>query len=102
VEQFRLHSPDGQYTAVISTPRLWQLLPRLPGQAGDKPGQVEMLDQHMQSLGRMPLSRVSLASDLEWIRFGARIRLVGAWNFRDRFYAYWNDDQTHMITQQLN
>ena len=102
MEQFRLPSPDGQYTAIVSTPRLWHLLPELAWHAGDSPGEVDIHDQAGTSLGSIPLATVSQADDLQWIRYGARIRLVGAWNFQDGFYAYWNDRRTHVITQQVN
>jgi hypothetical protein len=102
VEQFRLPSPDGQYTAIVSTPRLWHLLPGLAWHTGGRPGQVEIRDSAGASLGGIPLERISQANDLQWIRFGARIRLVGAWNFQDGFYAYWNDRRTHVITQQID
>jgi hypothetical protein len=105
LEQFRLPSPDGQYTAIVSTPRLWHLLQGLPGlgrHAGDRSGAVEIRDSAGVSLGSIPLAKVSQANDLQWIRFGARIRLVGAWNFQDGFYAYWNERRTHVITQQIN
>jgi len=102
VEQFRQPSPDGHYTAIVSTARLWHLLPALAWHAGDRPATVEIRDRAGTSLGSIPLATVSQADDLQWIRFGARIRLVGAWNFQDGFYAYWNDRRTHVITQQIN
>jgi len=102
IEQFRLHSPNGGYTAVVSSYRLWQLLPAMPGQSSDKPGYVHIVDETGRSFGRMPVPMVSMARELQWIQYGARIKLVGSWNFRDGFYAYWNDDQTLIITHHLN
>jgi len=102
IEQFRLQSPYGYYTAVVSSYRLWQLLPAMPGQSSDKPGHVHIIDQAGRSFGSMPVPTISQARELQWIEHGARIKLVGAWNFRDGFYAYWNDDQTALITRNLN
>jgi hypothetical protein len=102
VEQFRLQSPDGDYTAVVSSYRIWQLLPRMPGQPGDRPVLVNIVDQTGRSLGSMPVPMLSMARELEWIAHGARIKAVGSWNFRDGFYAYWNEAQTHMIVENIN
>jgi len=102
IEQFRLQSPDGNHTAVVSSFRLWQWIPSLPGDAGDMPGRVEIFDKSNTSLGSMPLTTIAMARDLQWIEQGARIRLVGSWNFQQGFYAYWNDDQSQLVFKQVN
>ena len=102
LEQQRLQSPDGRYTAVVSATRLWLWLAALPGWQDGVRGQIQILDQQQRSLGSMPLPRLAMAQDLRWIAHGARIRHVGAWNFRDGFHAYWNDDQTFVHTQQAD
>jgi len=102
LEQQRLQSPDGRYTAIVTSPRLWQLLAPLAGPRPTARGHVHIVDADERSLGRIPLPRLAMAQDLEWIAHGARIRGVGAWNFRDGFYAYWNDERTFIHTQALN
>ncbi len=102
IEQFRLQSPHTDHTAVVTSYRLWQLLDMLPCSTGDKPGHVEIRDAQGRSLGRMPVPALSTARTLKWIEHGAHIRLVGTWNFHDGFYAYWNDDQTHISVRSIN
>lgn len=101
VEQGRLQSPDGHYTAVIQSARLWQWLPALPAHGGDRPARVSMLDRDGREFGSIPVASVSQAYEIRWLHSGASIRLAGAWNFQEGFYAYWNHDRTAMITEQL-
>lgn len=102
VEQFRLQSPDGRHTAIVSSLRIWQWLPRLPGQGGDKPGRVAIVTSQGELLGDIPLPHISMANNIEWLQHGARIKLVGAWNFHDGFYAYWNGDLSKLEFHSIN
>jgi len=102
VEEFRLHSPDGRYTAIVTSSRFWQLASLLPEQRFEQRGYVQINNHDGKSLGRIPIPSLSRAQDLQWIAHGARIKEVGAWNFEDGFYAYWNDDQTFVHTEQVN
>lgn len=101
VEQARLQSPDGQYTAVIESARLWQWLPEIPAHGGNRPAQVSIVDRNGTAFGSIPVASVSQAYEIRWLHSGASIRLAGAWNFKDGFYGYWNHDRTAMITEQL-
>jgi|GEM_PF-3049109 len=102
IEQFRLQSPDGEHTAVVTSYRLWNLVEMLSSATENKPAHVEILDKNGHSLGNMPVPRIAMARRLQWIEHGAHIRLVGTWNFQDGFYAYWNDDQTRMHMHSIN
>ena len=102
VEQGRLDSPDGRHTAVITSLRLWQLLPGLPGQGGDRPGQVTIYDRQGRDLGTIRVGHISQAYQIRWLENGASIKLAGAWNFSEGFYAYWNPSQTQIVTETLD
>jgi len=102
IEQFRLHSPEGNHTAVVTSYRLWSLIEMLSYPTENKPARVEIRDSQGRSLGSMPVPRIAMARQLKWIEHGAHIRLVGTWNFHDGFYAYWNDDQTRMNMHSIN
>jgi len=101
VEQFRFRDPSGQFTAVVSSRRILSYLPAMPGQGSDKPGFVTILDSQGRDLGRIPVDMIWMAHDLEWQPDGAKIKLVGEWDFRDGTVSYWTGDQSRLIRRRV-
>lgn len=66
VEESRFTSPDGAFTAVVTTRRHQSLFPRGPGAGSDKPGTVEIFRADGKSCGRAEVPMVWIASDLRW------------------------------------
>jgi len=102
VERFRLDSPGGNYTATVSSHRLWQLLRPFPFLYARTPGHIHIHDKDGRSLGSIPVPRTYMAHQLRWIEQGAHLRKVGAWNFHDGFYAYWNRAKTQLVLEKIH
>jgi len=100
-EYTRFSDPTGKYTAVVTRPRYLRYIPVFPGQGGDKEGHVTIIDTAGTRYGRIPIPMVSMASELNWIKDGATIKLVGDWNFRNKTYRYWNKSQTKEIVKHV-
>lgn len=83
--------PKSDYEAVVTVKSYRLLLPMMPGGSSDKPGYVEVFDQNSQSLGEMPVPMVQLAQ-IEWLNAGARIKLIGEWDFEAGTCIYWDQD----------
>ena len=79
-EYIRVTSPDGRFHAVAIYPMWRALIPMMPGQGGDKPGQVEVVSAAGASCGRVAVERVSAIQGLEWHGDRAEIRLVAEWD----------------------
>lgn len=95
-EQFYLdrQSPDGRYTAIATYPA-WELgVMRFPGQSGDKSGFVTIYGRDGTNYGKIPVPMVHMIHDIDWSAQGARLTGIGAWDFKDWTYWYWDRDQT--------
>jgi hypothetical protein len=79
-----VQSPDGEFTLVARSSFFHSLVPRMPGQAGDKPGRVIVLRKDGQSCGSAAIDMVWMAGDVRW-RLDAKPReasIIGTavWN----------------------
>lgn len=81
-EYFRVQSPDGQYHAVATVSAWRTFFPLMPGQGGDKPGDITVYQgkSDTRSCGRVAVDSVSAIYELEWLPDRAEIRLVASWN----------------------
>jgi hypothetical protein len=61
-----VQSPDGEFTLVAKSSLFYALVPRMPGQAGDKPGRVIVLRKDGQSCGSAAIDMVWMAGDVRW------------------------------------
>lgn len=66
VEVSRAPSPDGAFTAVLTTRRFESFIPRGPGSGSDRPGALEIFRSDGTSCGRAEVPMVSMAGDLRW------------------------------------
>jgi hypothetical protein len=72
-------SPTGDYKIVVfRTASPWA---RMPGQAGDAPGRVVLLDRSGHRLREAPVEMVQLVEGVLWEPSGVSIRNVGQWQF---------------------
>lgn len=97
VEAYRVTSPDQRHTAVISYHRFRDWLPGFSSPSKEKPGAVQIIDKQNTHFGEMPIPDVQLGQQIRWWDGGARIKSIGIWRFRDRYLAYWNENQTALI-----
>ena len=97
VEYRRISSPDSSYTAIVTYRRYQSLLPIAPGQSSDKAGFIRIVDAHGTNYGKIAVPMVWMTGDLKWIPGGARLPLLGQWNFAKREYRYWNDSDAEIV-----
>lgn len=98
-EYLRIHSPNGQHTAIVTYRRYESLLPMFPGQSGDKAGSIRIEDVGGLNYGKIGVPMVTMSRDLEWTADGARLKFVGEWVFSNREYRYWNKAQTEEVVK---
>ena len=101
VEYDRFSDPTGQYEAVLTYPKLYHVMPMMPGQGGDKSGKITIYDRHGTFYGSGSLDVVRHGHSLEWTDHGASLLLVGQWDFEAGTYAYWSNDGNELIVQQV-
>lgn len=69
-------SPDGAFRILV----LRRPLPfAMPGQAGDAPGIVRLLDRNGHVLRETDVEMVQMANTVEWEAHRVRIRFVADW-----------------------
>jgi len=90
VEYRRIPSPDHRFTAIVTYRRYESFRAKAPGQSADKAGFIHIVDENRSNYGRIAVPMVWMADDLEWKPGGARLPLVGEWDFAKREYRYWN------------
>ncbi len=100
VECLRIGSPNGQHTAVVTCRRYELFQTTFPGQSEEKPGFIRIEDKNGINYGRIEIPMVSTARGLEWTHEGARLSLVGEWDFMKREYRFWNGSQTEEIVKR--
>ena len=71
-------SPDGKYQIVVMRDR--ELLGGAPGQAGDAPGEVRLVNKKGDILERTDVEMVQLVENVEWTDKSVYIKLVADWN----------------------
>ncbi len=76
-ERYMEHaSPDGRYSLVVyRTPILFSS----PGQAGDAPGRVVLVDNRGEELNSMDVDMVQMATQPQWSQDRVTIRLLLDW-----------------------
>ena len=89
--------PTGFYTAIVSYRSYQSFLPRMPGSSSDKPGFVKIIDKNNKPYGEMPLPMLQLL-ELEWTEQGARIKLIGEWDFINETCWYWDHNGNEQIS----
>lgn len=100
-EYRRIASPDGRYTAIASFRGYELLVPRFPGQAGDKGGSIRIEGVDGTDYGSIPVPMVSMIHDIRWEQDGAYLVAIGEWDFPAREYAYWNRAQTEKTVRRV-
>ena len=88
--------PTGKYTVNVSYKSYLSFLPMSPGSSSDKPGYVEIFDQHSNSMGEIQISMLQLAS-VSWHKNGASIKSQGEWDFKKGTCYYWVETEGHKI-----
>ncbi len=74
-------SPDGNYRVVVM--RKKSFFGISPGQAGDSPGEVHLLDKYGKVIERTDVEMVQLVEEVEWTPNSAYIKLVADWKLPD-------------------
>lgn len=73
--------PDGHYRVVVLRRSAWP--GAMPGQAGDAPGKVRLLDRAGRVLQETSVEMVQLVDSVEWGERRVRIKLVAEWDLPD-------------------
>lgn len=97
VEYQRVVSPDGSYTAIVTYRRYESLKPKAPGQSLDKAGFIRIVDTRGTYYGKIPVPMVWMSDDLQWPPGGARLPLVGEWDFVKREYRYRDSSEAEIV-----
>lgn len=71
-------SPDGKYKIVVL--RKKQMFGSAPGQAGDAPGEVRLIDGSGNVLEKTDVEMVQLVEKVEWTDKTVYIKLVADWD----------------------
>ena len=100
-EYARINSPDGKYTAIATYSLSQLIIPRFPGQSGDKVGYVRIEGSNGIDYGKIPVPMIYMVHDIQWTNHGAQLVAVGDWDFAKREYRYWNKDQTKQYVRHV-
>jgi hypothetical protein len=80
----RADSPDGAFEAVARTALVNLLIPIMPGQSGDRAGQITIYARDGRSCGTAPVEMVWMIHDLRWDLAGkpreASLAAVATWD----------------------
>ncbi|GAA3588278.1 hypothetical protein [Marinobacter xestospongiae] len=88
--------PTGDYTAIVSYEAYLSFVTMSPGSSGDKAGFVKIINNNGDNLGEMPVEMLQL-SRVMWSKNGARIPMIGEWNFKKGTCYYWSKDGSTKI-----
>jgi hypothetical protein len=69
--------PDGQYRVLVF--RRMYSFGVMPGQGGDVPGRVVLVDRSGEALREAPVEMVQLVENVEWLDAGVFIFPCGEW-----------------------
>lgn len=100
VEYARIVSPDNQYQAIVTYRVMEMFGSFFPGQSGDKAGFIRITGMDGKNYGKIRVPMVWMSQELEWTDGGARLKLVGDWDFAKQEYRYWNESQTEQIVKR--
>lgn len=82
LEEYRVFDrPDGRYRVVVLRQQVW--LAAMPGQAGDAPGVVRLIDGKGKLLDEAPVEMVQLVEQVDWGDRTAEIPLIAKWELPD-------------------
>ncbi len=70
-------SPDGQYKIVVL--RKKEFFGSAPGQAGDSPGEVRLINKNGDVIEKTDVEMVQLVENVEWTDKSVYIKLVADW-----------------------
>ena len=87
VEYDRFADPTGKYEVVLTYPKLYHVLPAMPGQGSDMAGTIAIYDREGNFYGSDSLDFVRDGHSIEWTENGASLRFVGKWNFEAGTYT---------------
>lgn len=74
-------SPDGRFKIVVM--RKSKFFGLAPGQAGDAPGEVRLLDKDGNILQKTDVEMVQIVEKVEWKPRSVHIKLVADWELPD-------------------
>jgi len=74
-------SPDGKYKIVVR--RKKEFLGSAPGQAGDSPGEVRLINKNGDVIEKTEVEMVQLVESVEWTDNSVYIKLVADWTLPD-------------------
>lgn len=83
VDHARMPAPDSEYSAVVQVRRYRMFVPSMPGQSGDKPGRLVLVNPAGETCGAIKLPMANMAYDAEWDSAGVHVRLLGQVAFCD-------------------
>lgn len=74
-------SPDGRYKLVVYKYTIYNYIPTMPGQGGDAPGVVRLLDSKDNVLQEAKLEMVQNVGsrEVEWEKDKVHIKLIAEW-----------------------
>lgn len=81
IEYEKIDSPDSRYYLIIYYRLFNSIVPIMPGGSGDKPGFATMYSSDGHNLGTLPVSMLSLATEIKWEKYKASIKLIGCSSF---------------------
>jgi hypothetical protein len=73
--------PDGHYRVVVLRRTVWPGM--MPGQGGDAPGTVRLLDRQGKVLRQAAVEMVQLVDQVEWSDRKVYVKLVAEWELPD-------------------
>ncbi len=73
--------PDHRYKVVVLRRAPWR--PGMPGQSGDAPGVVRLLDRSDRILEESPVEMVQIVEGVTWADHRVEIKLVADWSLPD-------------------
>lgn len=101
VEYNRFSDPTGKYEVVLTHPKLYHVMPAMPGQGSDMSGSIAIYDRDGNFYGGDSLDLVRHGHGIEWTEKGASLEFVGEWDFAAGTYSYWSDDGKEFIVEQV-
>ena len=102
IECQRIHSPDRQYTAIVTHRRVEGFRLRFPDNFWDQAGFIRIEDKNGKNYGKVRIPMLWMSRDLEWNAGGAELKLVCQWDFEKREYRYWNESGTEEFVKHAN
>ena len=101
LEHSRISSPDGKYIAIAyySASETFQFSG--PGQGSDQLGTIRMETTEGEYLGEASGFLMQQLHDIRWGVDSASLPAYVDWDFKNKTFEYWNEDQTFLTKKQL-